>query len=258
MNRIIFSFWLVVCFIAFSCGTATEQKANTTLSYEVRQFRIESQEGCNAEESEAPCAVYEVSYPVISGLSESVNELLIEGIAEAVNTDNPESEVTSLRSAGSMFIRDFKSFQQEIPDNTIGWYYKSNVEVEILSDTLLSLSVMNEYFTGGAHGGYGQYFINLDPSTGKHVKLQDILKPGYEKYLQEIGEEEFRRANELSVDISLAESGFEFADDKFKLNDNYGFTAEGILFVYNVYEIGPYAMGTKEVLIPYEVLKEWL
>ena len=73
-----------------------------------------------------------------------------------------------------------------------------------------------------------------------------------------IGEQIFRQVKEIPDTASLNENYFEFADDTFQLNKNYGFRKEGIVFYYNNYEIAPYAAGPSEVLIPYERIREWL
>jgi hypothetical protein len=57
---------------------------------------------------------------------------------------------------------------------------------------------------------------------------------------------------------SLLEHGFEFPRNKFKLNDNYGFTRDGIVFVFNSYEIASYAEGPTEIIIPYKKIRDWL
>ncbi|MFZ6013440.1 MAG: RsiV family protein, partial [Bacteroidota bacterium] len=110
----------------------------------------------------------------------------------------------------------------------------------------------------GAHGGAGTYFINMNPQTGKEVKLDDILKSGYANVLLKEGEKAFRMVRDLADTTSFYDYGFEFPDNKFQLNDNYGFIQEGIVFFYNRYEIAPYAAGPTQIVIPYEKLRGWL
>ena len=76
--------------------------------------------------------------------------------------------------------------------------------------------------------------------------------------LTQIGDKIFRQAKQLSDTASLIDNYFEFPEDKFELNKNYGFKKEGIVFYYNNYEIAPYAAGPTEVLIPYNELKDWV
>jgi hypothetical protein len=145
-----------------------------------------------------------------------------------------------------------------MPDLVSGWYYSARVNVDVLVDTLISLSVEEEYYTGGAHGGHGTYFINLSPGTGDAYTLDRFLKEGYQEPLRLLGEQVFRDVRSIPDSASLVENSFEFPGDRFQLNQNYGFMKEGIAFFYNSYEIAPYAAGPTEVLIPYEMLREWI
>ena len=42
------------------------------------------------------------------------------------------------------------------------------------------------------------------------------------------------------------------------MTDNFALTKDGLKFVYNPYEIAPYAMGQQEIVIPYSELKSLL
>jgi hypothetical protein len=88
--------------------------------------------------------------------------------------------------------------------------------------------------------------------------LDNFFKPGYNDVLTNLGNKIFRQARQLADTASLSDNYFEFPEDKFQLNKNYGFKKEGIVFFYNSYEIAPYAAGPTEVVIPYEELKEWV
>jgi hypothetical protein len=219
-------------------------------------FRVESTEGC---QSETPnCASYEVEYPVFNGLHDAVQDSLNRRITESIDTGNSEVETHTFEEAGMLFVNDFERAQAEFPDHTLGWYFKASVEISLLTDTLISLRSSAEIFTGGAHGAYGTYFINIRPLTGKVIALSDIFKPGYKKALQDIGETVFRKSLGLADSVSLAEEGFEFPQDKFKLNDNFGLSTQGIIFIFNIYEIAPYVLGAQEILIPYNKIKDLL
>jgi hypothetical protein len=92
----------------------------------------------------------------------------------------------------------------------MGWSFDATVHVSINGDSLLSLVAMNESFTGGAHGNYGIYFINLDPKTGKRITLSDLLKPGYEEALTRAGEEAFRNSLDMPDSILYSKEGYHY------------------------------------------------
>lgn len=248
-------FTIVFVTFLFSCATKNEKK-ETPISYELKTFRAESEGGCKADT--LPCAYYEVTYPEFAGLDSSVVNLIEKEIDASVSMGNPEAQGQTMKQIGEGFIQDYQEFKTEIPDEFGGWHYTAKVSVEVQTDTLLSLSINDEYYTGGAHGGSGVYFINVNPKTGQEFTLNNLLKPGYEEPLREAGNKIFRQVRELPDTASFSQNAFEFPEDKFELNKNYGFKKEGIVFFYNSYEIAPYAAGPTEVLIPYGELKAWM
>ncbi|HTF19323.1 MAG TPA: RsiV family protein [Chryseolinea sp.] len=238
--------------LLYCCQQKEEAKA-PVITYELANFRIESEGGCRADSTR--CASYEVSYPVFKDLDSAVVQILTKRIDASVSMGNPEAQGESMQAIGKKFVNDFDDFKKEMPDYGMGWYYEARVEVEVLTDTLLSLSVTEEYFTGGAHGGHGTYFINIKPKTGSEFTLENFFKPDYSEELRRLADRFFRRGHELADTASLQENMFEFPGDRFELNQNYGFTPEGLMFYYNSYEIAAYAAGPSAVLIPYDSLK---
>lgn len=243
---------LVLSIVFYSCSRETEK--TTPVSFEMKTFRAESKGGCKSDTLQ--CAYFEVIFPEFSGLDTGVVSIIKRRMDAAVSLGNPESQGHSMEQIGQIFIQDYDDFKSEIPEAFGGWHYTAKISVEVLTDTLLSLSVNDEYYTGGAHGGSGVYFINLSPKTGDEFTLDNFLKPDYNEELTNLGNSIFRQTRALADTASLSESYFEFPENRFELNKNYGFKKEGIVFFYNNYEIAPYAAGPTEVLIPYEDLRD--
>jgi hypothetical protein len=237
------------------CHPPTEEE-RSEINFAVKKFRVESTGGCSADTMH--CAYYEVTYPEFAGLDTAVLAKLRRLIAATVSMGNPEADGKTMKQTGDTFIQSYQDFKNDIPESAGGWYYAAEVKVETLVDTLLSLSVQEAYFTGGAHGGHGTYFINISPKTGAAFTLDTFFKTGYYEPLTKLGEKVFRQVKAIPDTASLDDNGFEFPDDAFQLNTNYGFKKEGIVFYYNSYEIAPYAAGPTEVMIPYELLVNWI
>lgn len=251
-----FLFVLLLGIVFVSCDKKTGEKQKSVVAYEMKNFRVESSGGCASDSLQ--CASYEVNFPEFSGLDSTVAKKIRREVDATVSMGNPEAVGKTMNQIGEEFVRDYEDFKKEMPDASGGWYYNADVSVSLLTDTLISLTVAEDYFTGGAHGGSGTYFININPETGAEFTLDNLFKPGYIEPLTNAGDEIFRRTRELADTASLNENYFEFPDDKFQLNQNYGFTKEGIIFYYNNYEIAPYAAGPTQVLIPYQRIKEWI
>lgn len=247
---------IVVVAAVNACSVSTHETVTAPgLGYDIRSYKLTSSPDCDTVST---CAVFEVSYPVFSGIDSAVAEKIQREIELSFSLGDPEALDKTLEQEATEFIEEYKSFTAEVTGMDQGWYFNGEAHVDLLLDTLLSISIDEEYYSGGAHGGGGKYFINLNPQSGDKVNLSNILKPGFEKQLSSLGEALFRKERELGPADNLQENGFEFPENMFKLNENYGFGPEGITFFFNSYEIGPYALGTTEVLIPYKDILDWL
>ncbi len=54
----------------------------------------------------------------------------------------------------------------------------------------------------------------------------------------------------------LNDAGYWFDKNNFELNDNFLIKKNGLLFVFNPYEIAAYVYGAIEVFIPYKEIKD--
>jgi len=115
----------------------------------------------------------------------------------------------------------------------------------------VSMLELNSEYTGGAHGNYGYTGITFDSESGQILKLEDILTDSGQ----------FRASATEYITENLREqygdsliSGYEEAVKDIWTRDggpNWYLDAAGITFIFNPYEIGPYAMGAVYVTVPY-------
>lgn len=240
-----------------SCGRQeAQQETRQPISFELKSFKLYS-DNCGSDSSK--CASYEVSYPVFTGIDSVVTKKISHGIDSVLSIGFSEGLVQSFEQNGRLFIDQYQDFVSEgLEASGAAWYYSVNVNPEQVTDSLITLSIYTEDYSGGAHPNSATIFLNIQAQTGARVQLDDVLKPGYKNTLTQIGEKVFREQRELADTASFKSNAFDFPDDKFQLNKNYGFTKEGILFYYNSYEVGAYAAGPTEVLIPYTEIKDWL
>ncbi|TCH64365.1 DUF3298 domain-containing protein [Acinetobacter sp. ANC 4862] len=100
------------------------------------------------------------------------------------------------------------------------------------------------YSSGAAHGMYHQEFVNFDLKTKKRLALQDILLKGTEQQVLDT----LYDSNSIWLDQHSIER------TKLQLSDNFYFGANGIVFVYPLYELASYAEGMTELNLPYVTL----
>lgn len=102
-------------------------------------------------------------------------------------------------------------------------------------------------YSGGAHGMDALTCRTFDLKTGREIFEEDLFKPGYEDRLTEV-----LRTNLLS---SIEDQNMLFETD-ITPSDNFYLTSEGITYIYQRYEIGPYAIGIIKVTIPWKEIQD--
>lgn len=110
--------------------------------------------------------------------------------------------------------------------------------------------VQSIYYFGAAHPQYLIRFENFNLRTGENIELDDLLKTGYESELNLVASKLFFEEN--------GPEGWHFENDSFELNANFSLRSDGLLFLFNPYEVGPYSAGAPEVLIPYASVRHLL
>ncbi|WP_333818770.1 DUF3298 and DUF4163 domain-containing protein [Ohtaekwangia sp.] len=249
---------VMATFFLYACSRKEEKHEHALpVAYHIKNFAKYSS---NCQGDSLQCASFEVSYPEFSGIDTAISLMIKFKIDSAVSAGYSEGLVQTLEQTGNIFIEEYENFIQADSEaiGMGGWYHTTDVTVNIAGDSLVSLTVNTDDYSGGAHPNAAVTFININPRTGKTATLSDFLKPGYQAALTKLGEAIFRRERELADTASFKNNFFDFPDDKFKLNQNYGFTKEGIQFFYNSYEVAPYAAGPTDVVIPYSEIKDWL
>lgn len=116
---------------------------------------------------------------------------------------------------------------------------------------------MNAYtFTGGAHPNGTTIYAIISKETGEELHLKDIVSDlaAFDK----IAEKKFREAREISPLADLEAEDFWFTGGKFASNSNFTVSKDGFHFLFNAYEIAPYAMGITEYFIPMNEVKHLL
>ena len=114
----------------------------------------------------------------------------------------------------------------------------------------LTIEYLTWAYEGGAHGNSSKSYRCFDLETGEEVMLLDLIKPGYDKRWAGAAANLFREQRGLKAKDPLTEAGL--FEDRLELNETWYLTPGGIGFSYDPYEIGPYAMGYVEFVLPWK------
>ena len=275
--------WLYGLLVCLPASSARAQKNESTPSrapaygsgpvrFETRKLHKEYGNGCRGgpKADLDACVWIDIQYPeVISAPSESakgkINQAIQQWVlAEATGTPDPDpAEGRTFKNPEALFQdfidreKDFRASENN-PIYYVSWWFERKVKIEYESANVLSLSCKRAGYSGGAHENGRIDYANLRPSTGEPIRLRDILKPGFEKPLNSIGEVRFRAGENLDAKASLRENNFWFPNDHFQLNDNFLIDAKGLTFQYSSHEVSCFACGAPSVFLSYSDLRDLL
>jgi hypothetical protein len=224
-----------------------------TIFYKYDSVKVYSKTPVSPNKDITDTAKATVIFPVFK--SETINS---EVKKIALVTDSPDDPIfKSYKELTTNFINGFERFKSEMKDNQHTWFKHIKITVLTQRDHYLGFSYDFMEYNGGAHGGYSKVFLNYNPVSKNVITLDTLLKPNAKFKLNAIAEEIFRKNEGLSATESLKGAYF-FDKDVFALNNNFTITDKGLNFLYNPYEIKPYAAGITELFIPFENIKDLL
>lgn len=193
----------------------------------------------------------EVSYTFFSqgAAGNAINQTIAETIKDEIGQEESESITTAIEA----FDAEYKAFKNDFPDSAQQWALSIETEVLYQSDDIISLALNIYQDTGGAHGNDRISLLNFDPKTGELLKYEDVFKDL--KALKERVKSEFY--NTVTED-DLDENHDYFFGKDFQLPENFGFSEDGIVFLYNTYEVASYNRGFVEFVVDFEDLENYL
>jgi len=131
--------------------------------------------------------------------------------------------------------------------------------IVLANDTLVSIEFdIGGYSAGAAHGNSSSSALNYEVKSSKVLKLADVFKAGA-KYVQAISSYCIK---DLKKQSSSREGGLpddminEGAGPKAQNFGSWTISKKGLMITFDAYQVGPYAAGPQQVLIPYSVLKD--
>jgi len=242
-------------FFLFACQNNHIDEGNESPSILVTTKKFSSK-SIPCPDSLVSCAKVELIVPFI--LDHPSADLINQDILKELSfvMENLPPDLNSLQDIPTKidsFISQHKSFSKESDFPQI-WTFKMNFEILENNNHSLTLLLNTEIYTGGAHPLNEIRILTFNPDSGKKVVFSDILND--EKSLKNLIVREFRRKRNLSDAVNLTDQGF--YSNEWPLPNNFALLTQGLYIIYNAYEIGPYVLGTTELLIPIDAIKPLL
>lgn len=184
------------------------------------------------------------------GISSKINTTLYNAISKSLSFgEEDEGSEKSLEDQIQNFNEEYFAFKKEFPESTQEWEAQIDGDLMYRSNEVISIALSSYINTGGAHGILTISFLNFDTETGLQLENEQLFNDMEAvKSIAQLHFNDFISENEKMV--------FELA--QFSLPQNIGFEEEGIVMLYNVYEVAPYASGIIQFTIPYDEISSYL
>ena len=196
-------------------------------------------------------AIIEINAPRAEGdesVSNAINSTIENLIVNTISFSEDSNSEASLSDAIKKFDSIYVAFKDNFEENSLAWESIIDSEVTYQSPEIICVAINSYLNTGGAHGNMNISFLNFNSQTGEILQNEDLFKS--EKEFIEIAKTYFN----IEMQESSVDSNFDdyFFGDGFHLPTNIGFSDEGVILLYNVYEIASYSEGITEFTIPFE------
>ncbi|NJX16014.1 DUF3298 and DUF4163 domain-containing protein [Tamlana crocina] len=198
-------------------------------------------------------AIVEVNVPEANGkktITEQINSEITKTIAAALHIGDPDSVPSvSVEESIKRFNEEFQDFKRDFPETELPWEAQIDGEVVYQSPEIICVAITTYTNTGGAHGLSNVTFLNFNATTGNKISNEKLITDF----------EAFKKMAKPYFDKAIAEKEHAIFDtEAFQLPANIGYTEDGLVLLYNTYEIAPYSTGIIEFKIPYEEAEPFL
>jgi hypothetical protein len=202
-------------------------------------------------------AVIDINYPKAEGnktVADIINKTVESFIVNQISMTEDSVINGSIATAVKQFDIEYINFKNAFLDSDQKWEALIDGEVTYESPELISIAINSYLDTGGAHGNVSVQFFNFNPQNGDILTKKDLITDM--KGFSNVVEHYFKQETEAPSDDESLEDFF-FGED-FQLPESIGFTDEGVIILYNTYEIASYAQGITEFTIPYDDITSFL
>lgn len=194
--------------------------------------------------------IIDVTYPQIEG------ENLSKG-AENYNqrvSDLVKKETDQFKRYVLADIPHMKALPEEIRKNSFHMHYTVDV-IKPKNNIILSTQFEIEGFQAGrAHPYHLHQVLNYDLNNGKVLELKNFFQ-GRSNYLTVISNYARTELNEKIEDKLMITEGTKPLPKNYRL---WNLKSDGIVFIFDEYQVAPYTYGAQKVKIPYEVFKKMI
>ncbi len=187
-----------------------------------------------------------------------INKMLTAFLFGKSSTSFEEAKCQFIDSLETEYVKELKEFYD--PDNeykdTYSYSYSQTGKVsENAPEGVVAYTNRIEVYTGGAHGGVLESYINFDKATGKLITCKELFGNKQDDVYKLI-KAKIIKDNDCKNEQELIEKRDIFTlGDVYISDNNFQLEKDSILFCYNPYEIAPWSEGFIFARLSYKELE---
>jgi len=149
---------------------------------------------------------------------------------------------TKIKAGVDAFIEEFRKDVSHKLENEAPYELMSSFAGTYVDDMIVSTRLSVSRFTGGAHPGTMIYGLNYAKDTGKEIGLKSVLAliGATLTQVSEYSSAELRK----KLGDSFVPEGASPKEENYWM---YSINDKGVTFIFNEYQVGPYAAGPQRV-----------
>lgn len=215
---------------------AENSKKNTKIKTEKREFKDDG---------------YTIAYEIITEGGEEVKEKVHKALLKSLVFENKKYKTLD------DFEKILKEKKYKVKSaDCANASREFNATINQVGD-IVGVSISDYSFECGAHGNGLTTAQHFHAQSGKEITLKDVFKD--EKGVKNEVEKQFCADNKLEKNNgAYASAGYDGFAGGFFLAKNYSFEKDGIRFIYNSYEAGPYTLPPFDVKVSYDKVKSYM
>lgn len=149
---------------------------------------------------------------------------------------------TKIKQGVDAFIEEFKKEAAEKKPSEAKYELSSSFAGTYVDNEIISTRLSVSRFTGGAHPSTFMYGLNYAKDTGKEIGLKSVLTL-IGATLSQVSEYSSAQLKEKLGDSFIPE-GAAAKEENFWM---YSINEKGVTFIFNEYQVAPYAAGPQRV-----------
>lgn len=230
----------------------TTISATDSLTYTYDSVKVYSKLAVSKNKAVTDTAKAVAVYPVFN--DQKVNQFLEDQVTGLVGKQYGYKNYKELTTG---FMKEFDAYFSKSKDEDRTWFEDINLKVTGNYPNYVAVLYRYVDYKGGAHPNTLFTYFNYNPKTYQEITLDSLVSQESMPKFKAIAENIFRKNEKLAPNASLSE-GYFFPENKFALAQTFTVTSQGLKFLYNPYEIKPYAAGTTELTVPFTEIKALL